>query len=106
MPERIDIAAAEVLKAIPLEQIPVVLAFLSARLLCEGSTRSSERPKGALDDKFLTAGQLAERLNLNQSWIRSEERLGRIPSIRAGKYVRFRLSDVEQALAERRRQGL
>jgi hypothetical protein len=31
------------------------------------------------------------------------ERAGRIPSLRLGKYVRFRLSDVEPALAERSR---
>jgi hypothetical protein len=55
-------------------------------------------------EKLLRAGDLAARLNLPESWIRNEERLGRIPSVRAGKYVRFRLNDVEQALAERSRQ--
>jgi hypothetical protein len=42
-------------------------------------------------------------LSLPESWIRAEERAGRIPGIRAGKYVRFKLSDVEQVLAERKR---
>ena len=28
------------------------------------------------------------------------ERVGRIPGIRTGKYVRFKLSDVERALTE------
>jgi excisionase family DNA binding protein len=56
-------------------------------------------------EKLLTAGELAARLNLPKSWVHSEERAGRIPSIRPGKYVRFKLSDVERTLAERSRQG-
>lgn len=50
---------------------------------------------------LLTAGELAERLNLPESWVRTEERAGRIPGIRAGRYVRFKLADVEAALARR-----
>jgi excisionase family DNA binding protein len=56
-------------------------------------------------ENLLTAGELAERLNLPESWVRTEERAGRIPSVRLGKYVRFKLSDVERTLAERSRQG-
>jgi excisionase family DNA binding protein len=48
---------------------------------------------------WLTAGQLAEHLNLPESWVRTEERAGRIPGIRAGRYVRFKLADVEDALS-------
>jgi excisionase family DNA binding protein len=103
MLERIDNAAAELLKAIPLEQIPVVLAFLSARLLCEGSARDNGRSKRRLEtnEKLLTAGQLAKYLNLPESWIRNEERMRRLPSIRAGRYVRFELEQVQKVLAER-----
>jgi hypothetical protein len=36
--------------------------------------------------------------------VRTEERAGRIPSFRLGRYVRFRLMDVERSLAERGRQ--
>jgi excisionase family DNA binding protein len=89
-------------------QIPRVLAFLSARLLAEGGSNRScehngESARGA--ENLLTAGELAERLGVPESWVRTEERAGRIPSVRLGKYVRFKLSDVERTLAERSRQG-
>ncbi|MGD0289929.1 MAG: hypothetical protein ABSC63_09790 [Candidatus Binataceae bacterium] len=107
MEARVDAAIVEWARRVPVDQIPRVLAFLCARLLAEGHTdRSGERNgAGATEaEKFLTAGGLAERLNLPESWVRSEERAGRIPGIRPGKYVRFKLSDVERALAERQRQ--
>ena len=107
MQERIDAAVVEWARRIPIDQIPSILAFLAARLLAEGYAGSSGEHIGASAheaEKLLKAGELAERLNLPESWIRNEERLGRIPSVRGGKYVRFRFRDVEQALAERGRQ--
>jgi excisionase family DNA binding protein len=102
--QRIDAAVVDWARRVPVDQIPSVLAFLAARLLAEGcSSRScahdGENRRDA--EKLLTAGQLAERLNVRESWVRSEERAGRIASVRLGKYVRFRLSDVERGLAER-----
>ncbi len=93
-------------KSIPVDQIPCVLAFLWARLLAEAyASRDSEHGGSSareLNEKLLTAGELAERLNVPESWVRNEERAGRIPGIRAGKYVRFKLSQVERALAEQK----
>ena len=106
--ERMDAAVADWARRITLDQIPSVLVFLAARLVAEGySDRKSEHgAAGAPEsEKLLTAGELAARLNLPESWVRTEERAGRIPSIRLGKYVRFRLRDIERALAERKRQG-
>ncbi len=31
-----------------------------------------------------------------ESWVRTEERAGRLPGIRLGKYVRFKLGEVER----------
>jgi excisionase family DNA binding protein len=107
MQARIDAAVVEWATRIPVEQIPSVVAFLFARLVSECSASRNSEDNGASAheaDKLLTAGELAERLNLPESWIRNEERLGRIPSVRAGKYVRFKLKDVEQALARRNHQ--
>jgi excisionase family DNA binding protein len=104
----IDAAVVGWARRIPLDQIPCVLAFLSARLLAEGgSSRSCEHNGESVRDaeNLLTAGELAERLNLPESWVRTEERACRLPGIRLGRYVRFKLSDVERAIAERRRQG-
>ena len=110
MQEKTDLAVADLVARISVEQIPSVLVLLVGRLLTEGSSGhngqgedSDLRKEG---EGLVAPGQLAKRLNLPESWIRNEERLGRIPSIRAGKYVRFSLSEVERALAERKRQGL
>jgi len=108
MQERIDAAVVDWARRIPVGQIPCVLAFLSARLLAEGgSNRSCEHNGETARDaeNLLTAGGLAARLSLPESWVRTEERAGRIPSLRLGRYVRFRLSAIERALAERKRQG-
>ncbi len=108
MEERIDAAVVDWARRVPLEQIPCVLAFLSARLLAEGgSSRSCEHNGESARDaeNLLAAGELAERLGVPESWVRTEERAGRIPSVRLGKYVRFRLRDIERALAERKRPG-
>jgi excisionase family DNA binding protein len=102
----IDGVIVEWARHIPLDQVPRLLAFLSARLLAEShSSRSCAHDRESRRDaeKLLTAGQLAERLALPESWVRSEERAGRIASVRLGKYVRFRLSDVERGLAQRGR---
>jgi excisionase family DNA binding protein len=106
--ERMDVAVVDWARRIPVDQIPCVLAFLSARLLAEGGSNRRYEHNGetARDaENLLTAGELAERLNLPESWVRTEERAGRIPSLRLGKYVRFRLRDIERSLAERKRQG-
>jgi len=102
-----EVAVAEWARRIPLDQIPCLLAFLSARLLAERSSSRSCEHNGetARDVKnLLRAGVLAERLGVPESWVRTEERAGRIPSVRLGKYVRFKLRDVERTLAARSRQ--
>ena len=106
---RMDAAAVvEWARKVPVDEIPTLLVFLSGRLLEEGSAdRTNEhRAQSASDpDKLLTARELSERLNLPESWLRSREHAGLIPSIRAGKYVRFREADVVRALTERERPG-
>ncbi len=102
-----DAGVVEWAKRVPVDQIPGVLVFLSARLVAEGSAgRGNERTavRESHPEKLLTAGELAQRLNLPESWVRNEERAGQIPGVRAGKYVRFKLSEVEKALADRKRQ--
>jgi len=107
MQGKMDSAVLDWARRIPLDQISSVLAFLAARLLAEGYVARQEDQHNSVAQESkaqLTAGELAERLNLPESWIRNQERLGRIPSVRAGKYVRFRLNDVERALAENKDQ--
>jgi excisionase family DNA binding protein len=102
--EQLGAALVEWARRIPVGQIPSVLAFLSARLLAEGyaGRNSEDNSTGTREtEKLLAADELAERLGVPESWVRSGERAGRIPSVRLGKYVRFKPSDVEQALAQR-----
>jgi excisionase family DNA binding protein len=107
MEARMDAAIVEWVRRVPVDQIPCVLAFLAARLLSEGhAARNSEGAGSGASEpqKLLTARELSEHLGVPESWVRTEERLARIPGVRLGKYVRFKLSEVEQALAERKRQ--
>jgi excisionase family DNA binding protein len=51
------------------------------------------------DEPVLDAEQLAEALALPVTWVEQAAREGRIPSIRAGRWRRFKRSSVEQALS-------
>ena len=89
---------------ISLDQIPGLLLVLASRWLIETTAKANEQDtRTGSPPNLVTAGELAKHLNLPESWVRTEERLGRIPSVRLGKYVRFRLSDVERALAQKPR---
>jgi excisionase family DNA binding protein len=50
--------------------------------------------------KLLNAGQLAEHLGVPESWVREQARIGELPSIKLGHYVRFRLDDVQRYIAQ------
>ena len=99
-----DPAIVEWASRITLDQIPGLLLVLASRWLIETTGKSNEQDTMAgSPSNLVTAGELAKHLNLPESWVRTEERLGRIPSIRLGKYVRFRLSEVERTLAQKPR---
>jgi len=101
-----DPALAEWAGRISLDQIPGLLVFLTARLLAETTPKTDTHYDAVPEivaEELVTARELAKHLHLPESWVRTEERLGRIPSVRLGKYVRFRLSDVERTLAQNRR---
>jgi excisionase family DNA binding protein len=99
-----DPAIVEWASRITLDQIPGLLLVLASRWLIETTAKANEQDTMAgSPPNLVTAGELAEHLNLPESWVRTEERLGRIPSVRLGKYVRFRVSDVEKAIAQQPR---
>jgi hypothetical protein len=103
MTEAKQLAIADWVRALSLEQIPSVIVLLAARLVAEGDGHKcrqalEDRPH---PDRLLMASELAGRLNLPESWVRNEARLGKLPSIRAGRYVRFRRSDAERVLSQR-----
>src|SRR6266852_1351001 len=101
-------ALVEWVGRISLDQIPGLLVLLATRLLAETTPKQNAPHDAALEhakEQLLNASELAQRLHLPESWVRTEERLGRLPSVRLGKYVRFRLSDVERALAQTSAEG-
>lgn len=48
----------------------------------------------AVDEVLLSPEELAERLKIPISWVYEQSRLGRIPTYRVGKYIRFKLNEV------------
>jgi hypothetical protein len=71
MEERIDSEVVDWARRVPVDQIPSILAFLSARLLTEGRSSSSCEHNGesARDaENLLAAGELAECLGVPESW--------------------------------------
>jgi excisionase family DNA binding protein len=48
----------------------------------------------ANDERLLDPEELAERLKVPVSWVYENSRQGKIPTIRIGRYVKFKLNDV------------
>ena len=82
---------------LPAEELPRLAAALLARMLAP----QPAPVQAAGPQPLLNAKELARHLNVPESWVRSEARAGHIPSVPVGRYVRFRLEDVEAALARK-----
>ena len=54
---------------------------------------------------LLAAPELAKLFGVPESWVREQARLGNLPSIKLGHYVRFRIEEVERFLAQRASQA-
>jgi excisionase family DNA binding protein len=69
--------------------------------LAEGAvlagTQNAKSP--ATDEPLLDAEQLAGKLSIPTTWLEQAARDGRIPCVRAGRWVRFSRAAVEAALA-------
>ena len=79
-----------------------------AALLAASALTTAIAASGLADDTrvgnedLVDAPTLARRLNVKTSWVRTEERAGRIPSVHVGRYVKFRPSEALAALAARK----
>jgi excisionase family DNA binding protein len=76
---------------------PALLAAIAARMASVKSMPAPVETTAGLVD----AAQAAAALNIPESWLRSQARQGKLPFVRLGKYVRFDIADVEQALRKR-----
>jgi excisionase family DNA binding protein len=54
---------------------------------------------------LLTIDEVAERLQISKSWIYNELELRRFPSVKLGRALRFRVSDVDNYLDRRQDAG-
>jgi excisionase family DNA binding protein len=63
-------------------------------LVAAGAPRADERLAG-VPDRLLTAEQLAARWQVPKSHVYRLTREGRIPTVRLGRYYRYRLAAVE-----------
>jgi excisionase family DNA binding protein len=57
-----------------------------------------------LTDRLLTAGELADRLQVPETWVRAHTRNGHLPAVRLGRYWRYQLKSVQEYL-EKQEQG-
>lgn len=46
-------------------------------------------------ERLVTAAEVAEHLAVPVSWVRESTRSGAIPHVELGRYVRYRMSDIE-----------
>lgn len=88
--------------SVPAEQIPAMLTKLAAlqsafaaRLLARQTTSNESTRGEALAD----AKEMARLLNCHESWVRSSARQGKIPFVAVGRYMRFRPTDVQNAIS-------
>lgn len=96
-------AVPELLAEIALRTVP--LKTLESTLLSLLAQRPANGGNANGNTGLLSAPQLAEMWNIPETWVREQARLGVLPFIRLGHYVRFRLDEVERFLAERAKQG-
>lgn len=106
MDSKIDFTAWA--RNLPVESIPAALAHLAAvqsalavRLMdsisdaADGSRALNNKPE---PEPLVDAKEVARRLDVHESWVRTEQRAGRIPFVQIGRYIRFRPSEVVSAL--------
>jgi excisionase family DNA binding protein len=55
-----------------------------------------------MNERLLTAKQVAELLAVPESWVREATREGRIPHLKLGRYRRYQPAAIEAWLAEQR----
>jgi hypothetical protein len=90
---KFDVAWSET----PLENFPNILTDLARAL----AVRLGAAAPVAEKEPLVDAVALAQHLDTPLSWVRSETRAERLPYLKLGRYRKYRISDVEAALAAR-----
>jgi excisionase family DNA binding protein len=66
-----------------------------------GSNRPHVRAETSGTGTLLTADELAEILGVPTGWIYRQSRAGAIPTVKLGRYYRYRLEAIERWIVER-----
>lgn len=68
----------------------------------QSSWDRDERPSrtGSTSASLLTAEEVAEILSMGVDWVYAQSRKGRIPTVKLGRYRRYRREAIEAWLAE------
>jgi excisionase family DNA binding protein len=80
-------------------ELAELAALLADRVREEGGRRDRSEPLRT--ETLLTADELAEILGVPTGWIYRQSRAGLIPTVRLGRYYRYRLAAIERWVAER-----
>jgi len=99
-----------------LESVPELLTQLASRVAAlktlEGallalmlSERIATSEIKSLGSALLSAPDLAKLFGVPQSWVREQARMGNLPSIKLGHYVRFKIEEVQRFLTARASQA-
>ena len=102
-------------KGLVLESVPELLTQVASRdaalKTLEGALLSLMLSQRIAARSFsntsalLAAPELAKLFGVPESWVREQARLGNLPSLKLGHYVRFRIEEVERYLTERANQA-
>jgi excisionase family DNA binding protein len=87
--------------SVPVERIPPLLTQLAAfqvQLAARLTVAPAAPAPAAGESPLLEASQMAERLGVHESKVRTMGRAGKIPIRHIGRYVRFCPAEVEAAL--------
>ena len=84
-------------------EAPAVMLALAARLQegrlpREANGRAADKALLGPDSRLLSAKQVAGLWNVPETWVRDQARAGKLPSVQLGRYVRFKMSDLDRYL--------
>jgi excisionase family DNA binding protein len=66
----------------------------------DADPRAYDRRPGYASGALLTAGEVAQLLGVPRTWVYEQSRAGRIPTVRLGRYRRYRQEAIERWLQE------
>ncbi len=69
-------------------------AFVEAVRLAVREEIQAAMGRDGHQPELLTADELADRLNIPLSWVYEQSRMGKIPTHKLGRYIRFDLHEV------------